>query len=301
MRDARSQFLGGAAQGDWSRRPHLGSRINADLAIPGTGDMTLGYNRCMAKAGRAKNVPLRGCGSLSPLYDEALTWAAGLHRHQLRKNTRVAYIAHLIAVSSLVLEDGGTETEAIAGLLHDAVEDCGAQVEPILRHRFGDAVVDIVVECSDAAPVHGEQKPMWSIRKQAYVDHFRTTATDSAVRISAADKLHNARATLSDLRESDPIGTWTRHNACHHQSLWYYQAISDTVTSRLPKSRTGVELAKVVTELYAQTGGGVEQPASAQWLVPACTDPKCTPAEVPSPRQSAPSSAAVRRQKESQT
>lgn len=103
---------------------------------------------------------MRVCGPLSPLYDEALTWAASLHRDQLRKNTRGAYIAHLVAVSSLVLEDGGTETEAIAGLLHDAIEDCGAQVEPILRQRFGDGVVDIVVECSDAAPVGGGHRSL---------------------------------------------------------------------------------------------------------------------------------------------
>jgi (p)ppGpp synthase/HD superfamily hydrolase len=188
----------------------------------------------------------------------------------------VAYIAHLVAVSSLVLEDGGTETEAIAGLLHDAVEDCGAHVEPILRQRFGDAVVNIVMECSDAAPIDGKPKPAWAIRKQEYVNRFRTNASESAMRVSAADKLHNARATLSDLRESDPTGTWAPHNACHHQSLWYYQAISEAVTRRLPTSRTGVELAKVVTELYAQTAGNVEKPDQAQPLVPACpADPQC--------------------------
>lgn len=262
--------------------PRLGLRRNADLANPGTGNVNLVYNSCMAKAEDAGKVPLRGCGALSPLYDEALTWASGLHRHHVRKNTRVAYVAHLIAVSGLVLEDGGTETEAIAGLLHDAVEDCGGHLEPILRQRFEDAVVDIVMECSDAAPMHGEDKAPWAIRKQEYVDHFRTTASDSALRVSAADKLHNARATLSDLRESVPPGTWTPHNACHHQSLWYYQAISEAVTRWLPKSRTGVELAQVVTQLYAQTGpDGVEQPASAQRLVPSCADPTCTPARTP--------------------
>jgi (p)ppGpp synthase/HD superfamily hydrolase len=248
----------------------------AELVIPGAGEAPLGYNRGMADEAETEKNTLRGCGSLSPLYDQALTCAASLHRDQLRKNTKVAYIAHLVAVSSLVLEDGGTETEAIAGLLHDAVEDCGAQVEPILRQRFGDDVVDIVMECSDAAPVDGAAKPPWAIRKQEYVSHFRTTATDSAMRVSAADKLHNARATLSDLRESDPKGTWAPHNACHHQSLWYYQAISDAVTRRLPESRTGVELAKVVTELYEQTEGDVIQPDEASALVPACPeDPQC--------------------------
>lgn len=248
-------------------------------AIPGASGVRLGYNSRMAIAERTQ-APLRGCGPLTPLYDKALACASTLHRNQLRKNTRVAYIAHLVAVSGLVLEDGGTETEAIAGLLHDAIEDCGANVEPILRQRFGNAVVDIVAECSDAAPVDGQPKPPWSIRKQAYVDHFRNDATESALRVSAADKLHNARATLSDLRESEPRGTWAPHNACHHQSLWYYQAISDVVTSRLPQSRTGVELATVVSELYAQTDGVGEQPAHAQRLVPACTDPRCTPAAV---------------------
>lgn len=248
----------------------------ANLANPGAGESPLGYNGCMADATEDKRTPLRGCGALSPLYDEALTWAASLHRDQLRKNTKVAYVAHLIAVSSLVLEDGGSETEAIAGLLHDAIEDCGAQVEPIIRRRFGDAVADIVMECSDAAPVDGEAKPPWAERKQAYVDHLRTTATESALRVSAADKLHNARATLSDLRESEPVGTWAPHNACHHQSLWYYQAVSDVVTTKLTKSRTGIELAQVVAELYAQTVGDVKQDAKAQDLVPACpADPPC--------------------------
>lgn len=232
--------------------------------------------------GNESQTPLRGCGPLSPLYDEAMTWAASLHRDQRRKNTRVPYIAHLVAVSSIVLEDNGTETEAIAGLLHDAIEDCGTHLEPILRQRFGDDVVDIVLECSDAAPVLGESKAPWPIRKQAYVDRLRTASSDSAVRVSAADKLHNARATLVDLGESEPKGTWSPHNACHHQSLWYYQAISDVIARRLPTSRTGAELATVVAALHAQTGSGILQPAKAQLLVPACpADPKCpTAAEV---------------------
>jgi len=145
----------------------------------------------------------------------------------------VPYIAHLMGVSSLVLEDGGTETEAITGLLHDAIEDIGAQIEPTLRQRFGNAVVDIVVECSDAAPIDGGPKADWPIRKQAYVDRIRRTDNDSALRVSAADKLHNARATLGDLGESIPSGTWAPHNACCHQSLWYYQAISEAVTRQL--------------------------------------------------------------------
>lgn len=245
--------------------------------VPPATNATLRYNSHMVNPVDIENALERGCGPLTSLYDEAMKYAADLQRDQLRKNTKVPYLAHLVAVSSLVLEDGGTETEAIAGLLHDTVEDCGAHIEPILRERFGDAVVDIVMECSDAAPVDGEPKPPWAIRKQAYVDHFRTEASESALRVSAADKLHNARATLGDLGESEPKGTWMPHNACHHQSLWYYQAISDVVTSRLPTSRTGVELARVVTALHAETGsGGVDQPPKASMLVPDCPgNPRC--------------------------
>ncbi|MEP7194490.1 MAG: HD domain-containing protein [Actinomycetota bacterium] len=236
----------------------------------------VGYNWRMAQAGGVESTPERGCGPLSPLYDEAMAWAAHLHRRQMRKNTKVPYIAHLAAVSSIVLEDGGTETEAIAGLLHDAVEDCGAQIELILRQRFGDDVGDIVMGCSDAAPADGQPKAAWPIRKQDYVDRLRKTDDLSAIRVSGADKLHNARATLVDLGQSEPRGTWSPHNACHHQSLWYYQAVSDVITSRLPRSRTGAELATVVAALYTHTGDGIAQPAEAQPLVPACpADPKC--------------------------
>jgi len=247
-----------------------------EIVLPAT-NATLRYNSHMANPVEIENALERGCGSLTTLYDDAMIYVAELQRGQFRKNTKVPYLAHLVAVSSLVLEDGGTEIEAIAGLLHDAVEDCGAHIEPILRERFGDEVVDIVMECSDAAPVDDEPKPPWAIRKQAYVDHFRTEASDSALRVSGADKLHNARATLGDLRESEPKGTWAPHNACHHQSLWYYQAISDVITKRLPTSRTGVELARVVTALHAETGsGGVEQPPKASMLVPACPgNPQC--------------------------
>ena len=97
---------------------------------------------------------------------------------------------------------------------------------------------------------------------------MRTAYSDSALRVSAADKLHNARATLVDLGESEPNGTWSPHNACHHQSFWYYQAISDVNAGRPLNSRTGAELATVIVALYAKIGSGVRQPTKAQLLVP---------------------------------
>jgi len=90
MTGTRAPLVGGAGR---SMPAHVGSRIHAEVAIRGVGDVTLGYNSYMAKADSARKVPLRGCGALSPLYDEALTWAASLHRDQLKKNTRVAYMS----------------------------------------------------------------------------------------------------------------------------------------------------------------------------------------------------------------
>ena len=147
---------------------------------------------------RMQSTAERGCGPLSPLFDEALVWASSLHRTQLQKGTNVPYLAHLMSVSSRVLEDGETETQVIAGLLHDTVEDWGTQIEPDLRRKFGCEVRKIVIECSDAMPVGVPRTLRGPLRKQRYVDHLEV-ASPSALIVSAADKLHNARAILSDL------------------------------------------------------------------------------------------------------
>jgi (p)ppGpp synthase/HD superfamily hydrolase len=212
-----------------------------------------------------------GCGQLSARYTEALVWATTLHRGQRRKNTQVPYVAHLIAVSSLVLEDGGSETEAIAGLLHDAVEDCCIEIAPYLQKLFGKEVLGIVMDCSDATPRAGEDKEPWAVRKQKYVEHLER-ASVSALRVSAADKLHNARTTVGDLRES---GTWAEFNACYHQSLWYYDAVSAVVSRRMPCSRTAIALALAVSELYDLTPSA-QRAARVEPEVPSCPGtPQC--------------------------
>lgn len=210
---------------------------------------------------------------LSPMFDEALVWASSLHRAQPRKGTAVPYAAHLLAVTSLVLEDDGSEVEAIAALLHDAVEDCGREVEPLIRRKFGDEVAEIVLACSDDTPPAGGQKRLWSDRKQDYVNHLASKdVSEAALRVSAADKLHNARTTLSDLSQSRQ---WPPANACTHQTLWFYKAVSDVLSARLPGSRSARELSRVVDELYAATPG-VERPQEVSPVVPACpASPQC--------------------------
>ena len=136
---------------------------------------------------------------LTVRFDAALHFATRHHARQLRKGTPVPYTAHLLATASLVLEMEGDEDEAIGALLHDVVEDGGGSAAlDEIRERFGDAVAEIVLANSDSVD-EGDEKAPWYQRKQAYVDSF-TVKSPAALRVSLADKLHNARSILTDYR-----------------------------------------------------------------------------------------------------
>jgi (p)ppGpp synthase/HD superfamily hydrolase len=158
---------------------------------------------------------------LTGRFDEAVRYARELHEAQPRKGTDVPYIGHLLGVASIVLDDGGGEDEAIAGLLHDAAEDHGGRqrLEDI-RQRFGDPVAAIVERCTDAWTTPREP---WMDRKRRDVEHARTLPP-ATLRVSAADKVHNAYAILRDLRRTGEQ-VWDRFNANADDVLWYYQAL----------------------------------------------------------------------------
>jgi (p)ppGpp synthase/HD superfamily hydrolase len=182
---------------------------------------------------------------LSPRFDEALTYASDLHRTQRRKGGDVPYVGHLLSVASLVIEGGGTETQAIAGLLHDAVEDQGgAPVLAAIREKFGDDVAVIVAECSDTDEV---PKPPWKPRKERYIAHLKT-ASEATVLVSLADKLDNARAILRDYRDiGDEL--WTRFSeADPNEHLWYYESLLAVFKDR-NASWLVDELERVLSEL----------------------------------------------------
>src|ERR1051325_12202408 len=129
--------------------------------------------------------------ALTSRFEDALSFAARLHSGQLRKGTAIPYVSHLLAVASVALEHGADEDEAIAALLHDAVEDQGgAPTREEIRRRFGDRVVEIVDGCTDAETV---PKPPWRERKERYIAHV-AEASPSVRLVSASDKLHNARS-----------------------------------------------------------------------------------------------------------
>src|SRR3954452_23577169 len=158
---------------------------------------------------------------LTSRFDEAFAYAHAVHAAHARKVTGTPYIGHLMGVSSIVVDDGGSEDEAIAALLHDAAEDFGGRerLEDI-RARFGDAVAKIVEDCTDSWTT---PKAPWAERKQQYVAHARTLPRAS-LRVSAADKVHNSYAILLGLRTMGER-VWERFNANPDDILAYYQSL----------------------------------------------------------------------------
>ena len=124
---------------------------------------------------------------LSSRFSDALVYAANLHAAQTRKVSGEPYLAHLLGAAAIVLDYGGDEDEAIAALLHDAIEDQGgpAARAEILR-RFGERVAAIVEGCTDTDAF---PKPPWRQRKEAFLERLRTAAPSVRL-VVAADKLH---------------------------------------------------------------------------------------------------------------
>jgi (p)ppGpp synthase/HD superfamily hydrolase len=181
---------------------------------------------------------------LSERFTQALTYAHQLHATQIRKGSGVPYISHLLGVASIALEYGANEDEAIAALLHDAIEDQGgAATREEIRRRFGDNVTAIVDGCTDADTT---PKPPWKHRKQAYIAHISTAST-SVLLVSASDKLYNARSILKDYRMIGEA-VWERFQGGKEGTLWYYRALADAFQTK-QLTPLVAELERVVTEL----------------------------------------------------
>ncbi|MFO8237189.1 MAG: HD domain-containing protein [Prochlorococcaceae cyanobacterium] len=185
---------------------------------------------------------------ITPRYSEALQWATDLHRDQLREGKNVPYLSHVIAVSSLVWEDGGNEDQAIAGLLHDAIEDAG-QSHTSIAHRFGAAVADIVQDCTDPGKQEADGKPdAWFRWKRLYLESL-ARKPDASLLVTAADKAHNAWDRLLDSHR-DPT-CWQRARAGLEVSAWYFQRLEHELKRRLPGSRSVERLGQAAEGILA--------------------------------------------------
>jgi len=188
---------------------------------------------------------------LTDRFDRALLYATHVHGGQVRKGTSTPYVAHLLAVSATVLEYGGDEDLAIAALLHDSVEDQGgrARLEDV-RNRFGARVARVVEACSDslADTGAGERKAHWQERKDKYLAHLQI-ADEDILHVSLADKIHNARSILRDLRKPE-IGEkiWSRFSQPNERTLWYYGSLAEIFRKKLP-GQLAEELGEIVAVL----------------------------------------------------
>ncbi|MGO9181242.1 MAG: HD domain-containing protein [Candidatus Limnocylindrales bacterium] len=182
--------------------------------------------------------------TLGARFEAALLYATQVHGGQRRKGTTVPYVAHLLGVGSLVLEDGGDEDEAIGALLHDAAEDQGGQDRlDDIAARFGPTVARIVDGCSDTLD---SPKPPWRARKAAYV--ARLEGEPSAVlRVSLADKLFNVRSIVRDV-EHGGASVWARFSAPPAELARYHRSL-DAVFSRRCPGPMARQYAEVVARL----------------------------------------------------
>lgn len=192
------------------------------------------------------------------MYSERLTagfeWASRLHADQSRKGVGTPYLSHLLGVASLVIEHGGDEDDVIAGMLHDAVEDCGGSpMLAAIRERFGDVVADTVMECTDSVAEDAGAKLPWEDRKRAYIAAVVGKSARARL-VTACDKLHNATAILADHRAGvgeDGLTVWDRFGGktCE-QTIAYYSAMVAALKGRIQPRLWG-RLADTVAALEA--------------------------------------------------
>jgi (p)ppGpp synthase/HD superfamily hydrolase len=190
---------------------------------------------------------------LTGQFSKALVYAELKHHNQVRKGGDIPYIGHLLTVAGLVINDGGSEAQAIAALLHDTVEDQGGPptLEEI-RANFGDEVARIVEQCSDTDEI---PKPPWLERKRKYIDHLGEVGEDTLL-VSVADKLDNARSMLRDYHTYGPA-LWDRFNRKNPQDhLWYFSELLKAYRARGLTSWMVDELGRVVDELKRLVEGG---------------------------------------------
>ncbi|HML16268.1 MAG TPA: HD domain-containing protein [Bryobacteraceae bacterium] len=181
---------------------------------------------------------------LGPRFEEALIYATRLHARQTRKGSGIPYVSHLLAVCALTIQYGGDEDEAIAALLHDAVEDQGGEATRLeILARFGPRVTAIVDGCTDT---DRQPKPPWRARKEMYIERLRTAPHEVRL-VSACDKLHNARSLVKDYRMSGE-SLWSRFHGGRDGTLWYYRTLVDALRSD-GIAQLVEELDRVVTEL----------------------------------------------------
>jgi hypothetical protein len=203
-----------------------------------------------------------------PRYAEALAYAAHLHAGQFRKSDEgvtpsIPYVAHLLEVSALVWVGGGSEDAAIAGLLHDAIEDQSHLTDyDEIERRFGPRVREIVAHCTDGDEGGDRGPEGWLDRKVTYLLRLRDGTDDEALLVTAADKVSNAGAILEDVRQAHGdvdalVRFWARFKAGAQGSAWYYAQVAAAAASRMPDNPLVQRLA-IASDAITDAAGGTD-------------------------------------------
>lgn len=182
--------------------------------------------------------------TMTPRLSNAINKSAWAHRNQTRKGSDLPYIVHPYSVMCIASEATSDEDILIACLMHDVIEDVPEEYSADqMRADFGDRVLDIVLGVTK-----DDSLPDWQARADAYLHHLEHEASDESVIVSCADKIHNLMSILADY---DEIGDelWNRFNAGKERQVWWYRAILDAVTHRLPELPLNKRLSTLVAHI----------------------------------------------------
>jgi (p)ppGpp synthase/HD superfamily hydrolase len=164
---------------------------------------------------------------------DALAYALKSHGDQKRKGKDVPYVSHLLQVAGFVLEYGGDVELAVAGLLHDVIEDCPQTSVEDIEVRFGKRVAGIVHDCTDLMDEDTpDNKSDWQTRKDRYLGHMAEADADTRL-VALCDKLHNLSNVLADVR-SHGVSTFAKFSAGPREQIWYYESVRQAAGEGLP-------------------------------------------------------------------
>jgi (p)ppGpp synthase/HD superfamily hydrolase len=164
--------------------------------------------------------------------NHAFAFAAKHHDRQVRKGTRLPYLTHPANVAVILTRYGRDEETVIAGILHDVIEDCVREgwtremLEERIAAKFGASVLDTVLAVTKR---RADEDGLEFSRDEIRSDYLArlAAASESARWVCAADKVHNAGATLADLRRTiDADTVWSRFGGGRDGTLGWFRDVS---------------------------------------------------------------------------
>ena len=173
---------------------------------------------------------------------KAIEFAVNAHKNQFRKGTKIPYIVHPMNVMKTILMYSGNQTAAIAGVLHDTLEDTGTNAEEIEK-EFGLEVASLVVKASEKAKIEKNFPKDWKSRKLSTIEELKTETDENFLILSCADKLDNLNDIMTDYENYGEV-LWSKFNRGKKDQIWYYQSLAKIFASK--KDFVSENLKKVI-------------------------------------------------------